>query len=229
MLDQKNTFIFQSTLLLFSLLILMVVFPIGGSIDMKLIAPWMTSSGQFYLTENWYLAKLSHSYAKTLIITFYSVIFLAWLGSFKFQYLKAQRFEFGFLFFVSMLCTISIGILKAHSPHACPWNMTLPTNSGFIWDFSSKEGHCFPGGHASSGFALITGYFTYKFSHSKIAYFYLSIGIILGFAMGWTQMMRGAHFLSHNLWTLWIVFFINIIASNVLQTRHLQYLTKEKN
>jgi membrane-associated PAP2 superfamily phosphatase len=228
MQDQKKIFLYQSTLLLLSLLILIVVFPIGGSIDMKLISPWMTPSGQFYLTENWYLAKLSHSYVKTLIIVFYSVIFFAWLGSFKFQFLKTRRFELGFLFFVSMLCTISIGILKAHSPHACPWNMTIPTDNGFIWDFSSENGHCFPGGHASSGFALITGYFVYRLSHPKIAYLYLSIGIILGFAMGWTQMMRGAHFLSHNLWTLWIIFFINVVVYTAIQWGHLIYLKKEK-
>ncbi|EMU16832.1 hypothetical protein ABNIH16_20160, partial [Acinetobacter baumannii ABNIH16] len=36
-------------------------------------------------------------------------------------------------------------------------------------------------------------------------------GILLGFMMGWAQMMRGAHFLSHNLWTGWVVWAINIL------------------
>lgn len=30
-------------------------------------------------------------------------------------------------------------------------------------------------------------------------------GLALGTVMGAVQMMRGAHFLSHNLWTLWVV------------------------
>jgi membrane-associated PAP2 superfamily phosphatase len=30
--------------------------------------------------------------------------------------------------------------------------------------------------------------------------------------MGWAQMMRGAHFLSHNLWTGWVIWCINIIG-----------------
>jgi membrane-associated PAP2 superfamily phosphatase len=39
----------------------------------------------------------------------------------------------------------------------------------------------------------------------KLAKVGLILGLILGFAMGWGQMMRGAHFMSHNLWTAWVV------------------------
>ncbi|MBV6618996.1 phosphatase PAP2 family protein, partial [Acinetobacter baumannii] len=96
--------------------------------------------------------------------------------------------------------------------HACPWNMVHPNTLGsYIWDFSAKHGHCFPGGHASAGFILMTGYFVYRLEQPKRAYFYLFSGILLGFMMGWAQMMRGAHFLSHNLWTGWVVWAINIL------------------
>ncbi len=30
--------------------------------------------------------------------------------------------------------------------------------------------------------------------------------------MGWAQMMRGAHFLSHTLWTGWIIWGLNVMA-----------------
>jgi membrane-associated PAP2 superfamily phosphatase len=33
----------------------------------------------------------------------------------------------------------------------------------------------------------------------------LVLALVLGFSMGWAQMMRGEHFLSHNLWTAWLV------------------------
>ncbi len=45
----------------------------------------------------------------------------------------------------------------------------------------------------------------------KRAYFFLVSGCILGFAMGWAQMMRGAHFLSHNLWTAWVIWLVNVV------------------
>ena len=57
----------------------------------------------------------------------------------------------------------------------------------------------------------MAGYFVFRQSNQKRAYFFLFSGVILGFAMGWAQMMRGAHFLSHNLWTAWIIWLINVI------------------
>ena len=30
--------------------------------------------------------------------------------------------------------------------------------------------------------------------------------------MGWAQMMRGTHFLSHNLWTAWVIWLVNVLA-----------------
>jgi membrane-associated PAP2 superfamily phosphatase len=56
----------------------------------------------------------------------------------------------------------------------------------------------------------MTGYFVFRQSDKKRAYFYLVAGLILGFAMGWAQMMRGAHFLSHNLWTAWVIWLVNV-------------------
>ena len=96
--------------------------------------------------------------------------------------------------------------------HACPWDMAVATTQGILWDLSATAGHCFPGGHASSGFALLVGYFIYRTTRPKRAYFFLLAALILGFAMGWAQMMRGAHFLSHTLWTGWIIWGLNVMA-----------------
>ena len=119
-----------------------------------------------------------------------------------------------------MLCTCTIGLLKAHAAHACPWDMTHQTATGFVWDFSATAGHCFPGGHASTGFALVTGYFCYRLQDRHRAWFYLFAGLILGFTMGWAQMMRGAHFLSHNLWTGWICLAINLVMYAITEKYH---------
>lgn len=131
-----------------------------------------------------------------------------------------QRWQYGYMFWVSMLCTGIVGLLKAHSSHACPWYMTHETSTGFIWDFSATAGHCFPGGHASTGFALVTGYFVYRLHQTQRAWFYLIAAMIIGFAMGWAQMMRGAHFLSHNLWTAWVCVAVNLVLYALTYKRH---------
>lgn len=209
--DQQRFIFIQGCFLLFSFAALWVFSPVGGPLDLSLIEPWMNASGGFPLRDAWALAELNHRWVKNLLIGAYVLMLLQWLASFKYAPFKAQRFELGYFFFSAMLCTAAVGILKSQSAHACPWSMTAAVPHGFLWQFSAEKGHCFPGGHASTGFALMSGYFAYRLSQPKKAYFYLFSGLILGFAMGWAQMMRGAHFLSHNLWTAWVVFFINAV------------------
>ncbi len=216
-MKNSNYFLsYQYILLFINFFILKFFFPVGGLIDLSLIQPWVSHSGEFLFRDSWYLAKLNHSYIKDIIMAVYICYFMGWLSSFKCQKLKMYQMKWGYFFLVSLLCTSIVGLIKSQSAYACPWNMTIPSVSGFTWDFSAKNGHCFPGGHASTGFALVTGYFVYRLSNIKKACFFLVAGLILGFAMGWAQMMRGAHFLSHNLWTLWICWCVNVLIYQII-------------
>ncbi|WP_242462590.1 phosphatase PAP2 family protein [Acinetobacter sp. Res13-Abat-PEC15-P5-02] len=195
------------------------MFPIGGTIDMQLIHPWIDSTGNFPLKNNWFLVEINHKLLKNLVIVFYVTVLVTWILSFKLENLKTYRWQLGYLFWVSVLSTVVIGLLKSHSAHACPWSMTESTALGYVWDFSATKGHCFPGGHASTGFSLVTGFFVFRKSNPKIAYFFLCLGLILGFITGWGQMMRGAHFLSHNLWTGWIIYTFNLIVYRIFSNK----------
>lgn len=213
--DPNKFFLKNSLLLGILFLILFFVFPVGGTIDMYLIQPWVDQAGNFPLKNNWFLIEINHKLFKHLVIIFYITVFITWLCSFKVEKLKAYKWQLGYLFWVSVLSTVVIGLLKSHSAHACPWSMTEATTLGYVWDFSATNGHCFPGGHASTGFSLLTGFFVFRRSKPKIAYFFLCLGLTLGFMTGWGQMMRGAHFLSHNLWTGWIIFTFNLIIYRI--------------
>lgn len=195
------------------------MFPVGGAIDMQLIHPWIDSAGNFPLKNNWFLVEINHKLIKHLVIGFFVIILLSWIASFKFDQLKAFKWQLGYLFWVSVLSTVLIGLLKSHSAHACPWSMTESTAFGYVWDFSAIQGHCFPGGHASTGFSLLTGFFVFRKSNPKIAYFFLCLGLVLGFITGWGQMMRGAHFLSHNLWTGWIIYTFNLLVYRIFYNK----------
>lgn len=199
----------DAMILLCSFGILSFVIPIGGSIDQLLIQPWINQAGQFYLNDNWYLTDWNHEIFKYILIVVYLCFLLLWLFSFFITKLKSQRFLYGYMFLISALSTALIGLIKSQSSHACPIKMLENTPNGLIWDFSSTNGHCFPGGHASTGFALITGFFVYRLSQHRRALTFLYAGLIIGFILGWGQMMRGEHFLSHNLWTAWIIYALN--------------------
>ncbi|WP_447870994.1 phosphatase PAP2 family protein [Serratia fonticola] len=104
-----------------------------------------------------------------------------------------------------------VGILKATSAHSCPWDlleyggraMSFPL-FGTTPSFPGP-GRCFPGGHASSGFAVMALFFLFYPQRPRLAYWCWLGGITLGMLMGFGQIMRGAHFLSHNLWAGWWV------------------------
>lgn len=106
---------------------------------------------------------------------------------------------------------ILIASLKAGSVHSCPWDLAMYGGTA-QWlplfgpvHLGVEYGHCFPGGHASGGYALIAGYFAFRNHDIRWARCWLILGLTLGSIMGTVQIARGAHFLSHNLWTLWLV------------------------
>lgn len=195
-----------------SLFLLWKFFPVDGALDMYLIRPWMSASGEFLYKQNWYLATLSHHYVKNLLIAVYASFLVILIGSFRYTSWRDLRWRYGYMFVMVIISTSIIGVLKSQSEHACPWTMVAPQQNHFSWILNQTDGHCFPGGHSATGFALMVGYFVYRNTDRKKAIFYLYAGVILGFAMGWAQMMRGAHFLSHNLWTGWVIWLSNAVV-----------------
>lgn len=81
-----------------------------------------------------------------------------------------------------------------------------------------KKSKCWPAGHASGGFALMSLFFLFKTRRAK----YLALGgaMIIGWSMGGYKMIIGDHFLSHTVITMilsWLI--ILIIARFVLGER----------
>lgn len=117
--------------------------------------------------------------------------------------------------FVGMLVsTTVVAVLKHFSLHDCPWNLQeYGGTQPYIALFGSlpagvAAGHCFPGGHASGGFALVAVYFAFRDSQARLAKWGWLLALLFGSVMAYTQMVRGAHFMSHNLWTAWLVWMV---------------------
>lgn len=211
-----STFLLRQYLYLFmGAIILLYLFPVDGSFDLKLITPWITQNGEFFLKRDWYLDILNHHYIKYILIFCYVSFLSIWVYSFFHKKNMIVRWDYAYFVLLVILSTSLIGVLKSQSDHACPWDMIIPAASSYSWNFNQNHGHCFPGGHASTGFALVAGFFIYRTSQPQKAWFYLMSGLIIGSAMGWAQMMRGAHFFSHNLWTLWFTWLINVVVYQI--------------
>lgn len=72
-----------------------------------------------------------------------------------------------------------------------------------------RRGRCFPGGHASGGFALLA--LAGLARDRRGQWLGIGIGLTAGSLMGFYQMAKGAHYLSHTLITAlvaWIAFLV---------------------
>ena len=123
------------------------------------------------------------------------------------------------------VAVLVVQIFKGASVHSCPWD--LNTFGGHATWFPLFEtidnvtgpGRCSPGGHASGGFAIIAAYFALRKSECKLSRWMLAVGLVLGSLMSLVQMARGAHFLSHNLWSLWLVWVTCFVIDALLHIR----------
>jgi membrane-associated PAP2 superfamily phosphatase len=201
-------------------LLLAFVYPSSG-IDAWLTARFYDANTlTFPLRSDWFLERILHQGLKELMVLISLVMLGLWMLGFKLGAYARQKWlldyhqQFLWVFVAMLVSTSAIAILKHASNYACPWDlMVYGGNKVLIPLFGSlpagaTPGHCFPGGHASGGFALIAFYFAFRENVPKLSRAGLIAAIVVGSVMGWAQMMRGAHFMSHNLWTAWIVWMI---------------------
>ncbi|CAO97229.1 phosphatase PAP2 family protein [Erwinia tasmaniensis] len=199
----------------FVLLVLTALFFIwlsrDESWDMALTRLWFDPvNHQFPWKDNRWLDVINHRLLKDLVIGGGVLLLLAGL-------LRRQA-RWVLVALMMGIGPLVVGILKSGSTHSCPWDLvqfggeavsyplfgTVPANSG--------PGHCFPGGHASSGFSAMALFFLFYPRWPRLALLYWWIAVAVGLAMGFGQMMRGAHFLSHNLWAAWWVWLTQCVT-----------------
>lgn len=101
------------------------------------------------------------------------------------------------------LIALVVSLLKHYSPYSCPWD--LPDYGGGKPD----AGACLPAAHPISGFALFGLYLALEGEPQK-AHLVLRAAWIIGLAAGAVQVARGAHFVSHVLWTAWVAWSVTL-------------------
>ena len=110
-----------------------------------------------------------------------------------------------------LLSVAVVSLLKSVNPAACPWSLTAyggvvePVSHWLWWAVpAGGRGGCFPAGHASAGFAFVGGYFVFRPVAPLLARRWLLAALAAGLLLGLSQQWRGAHFMSHTLWSGWL-------------------------
>jgi len=105
---------------------------------------------------------------------------------------------------------VVISVLKRLSDTSCPWDLQAFGGTAehvSHWAIGRRDGgggHCFPAGHASAGFAFIGSWFALHRRLPRLARAWWWASVAAGVLLGLSQQMRGAHFMSHTLWSGWL-------------------------
>ena len=158
----------QLVCLMASALFLICIYPKTG-LDQQLIAPYFNAiNHQFALKHSWFLENVMHSGLKYgLIVLAISTLFASFIGHI-YAPLKPYQARLFWVFIVMLISTTAIAILKSVSMHGCPNDLAqyggdLPYLQLFeALPSGVAMGKCFPGGHASGGFALMAFYFAFS-------------------------------------------------------------------
>jgi membrane-associated PAP2 superfamily phosphatase len=197
---------------------LLVLF--GASDLDRIVSRWFFDGTQrtFPLVDHWLFKTVLHDAARTVS----AVAALAFVGLTAYSWLagpgrlKDGRQELAFMSVAALTAAALVGALKHFSTHACPWDLTdfggLVTYRPLVTAPTSLHAvaGCLPAAHPLSGYAwLCIGFALYPAARTGARRAW-GWAFALGTLLGLVQVVRGAHFLSHVLWSAWVVWSVNL-------------------
>ena len=190
------------------------------SLDRVIAREWYfnVSSRLWLGTGNgeWWARGLLHSGGRWAVRGLAAAALALWALSFAMPGLRSWRQSAGFVVLAMVLATLLVGSLKSVTNVDCPWDLAgFGGENPYVALFADRpdslsRAKCFPGAHASSGFALMCFYFVFLHRSRRVARWMLAAGIAVGIAFSIGQEARGAHFLSHDLASAAIVWFVQL-------------------
>jgi membrane-associated PAP2 superfamily phosphatase len=172
------------------------------------------SSAGWIGADSWLVNEAIHTGGRWAVRGVACLALTLWIASFLFASLRNWRRPAGYFLCAIVLTIGGVGLLKAVTNVDCPWDLS---------DFGGQFPHvdlfaprpdglprarCFPAAHASSGYAFTALYFLAHERSRTLARIGLAIGLLLGLIFGVAQQSRGAHFLSHDLWSAFLAWMV---------------------
>ncbi|WP_395405485.1 phosphatase PAP2 family protein [Pseudoduganella sp. UC29_106] len=184
------------------------------NIDLQLAdAAYDQARQLFPLQHAWFAEQFNHEILKKIMtVAAVGAVLLALYDSWRpFKgWDWSHRIGVRVLGMSALFVPLLTSLLKRSSSSHCPWDLQRYGGDApyirilELMPHGVSAGHCLPGGHASSTLWLIA---LSAFWWPKAPRKALAVGLaalVLGFGVGWVQQLRGAHFLTHTLWSCWV-------------------------
>jgi membrane-associated PAP2 superfamily phosphatase len=191
-----------------------------GRLDLA-ISRWFFDDARqaFALTNQWVLKTVLHDTARTAaVVAELTLVVLTvtswWMG--QANRFHAHRRELLFAASAALVGAAAVGTLKHFSAHACPWDLALFGGTAVYQPLFGTAATtpvihgCSPAAHPLVGYAWLGVGFALVPKARRAAWQAWAAAFALGTGFGIVQVLRGAHFLSHVLWSGWIVWAVNV-------------------
>jgi len=211
----------QDALTLLLAFLALLAWDLGG-LDLPLVR-WYGSTTGFVWRDQWLTGGVMHEGVRAAAWVVFGLLVVSIWRPLPFARLLTRRERIWWVV-TTLACVALIPLLKRASWTSCPWSL-IEFGSGTAryvshWAFGVRDGGpggCFPSGHASSAFSFLTGWFVLRRRAPLAARIWLAVTLAAGLLFGWVQMMRGAHYLSHSLWTAWVCWAVAALSFHGLR------------
>jgi membrane-associated PAP2 superfamily phosphatase len=160
-------------------------------------------------SNNGVLKFIFYDGIKRLLIIVAVLFLLGLLIGWKKEWMRFYRRGFIIVVLSSIIVPFVVGSLKNVTNMPCPKSLdifdgTYPHTC--VWEkYHTKDCHlekqkCWPAGHASGGFALLSLVFLFHSRKNKMIAG--SVAMVIGWSMGTYKMLIGDHFMSHTIITM---------------------------
>lgn len=171
--------------------------------------------GNAWTLQSAYLSQdILHAAGRQASKNAWFVVLIFCVGSFLTNRLRTWRLPLVYVLVASLLSTAVVGLLKRHTNIDCPWDLLRYGGEHAYYGLFAQRptelgrAACFPAGHASAGYAWIALYFFALSTRPEWRWWMLGSALALGMLFGSAQQLRGAHFMSHDVWTLMICWLV---------------------
>lgn len=181
---------------------------------------------RFPLHVHYLFETVIHDFGRLSIVLLGAALIAGVVWSYWCPSLRRWRRGFLYAALCLALAPVVVAQIKHNSVIHCPRDLALyngdqpyirlldPVPDGV------EPGHCWPGGHSSGGFAIMSLYFVFRRARPRLAMAWLVGGFLYGFGLGFGRVVQGAHFVSHNLWAAAVCWTVVLVLYELLLRRH---------
>ncbi|GAP35215.1 phosphatase PAP2 family protein [Piscinibacter sakaiensis] len=171
------------------------------------------ASGHFLVSGSGWAEAIGHRALKSAVLALWLLLIAAAVAA---RWLPALRPHQRLLW--TTVAAMGLGpalvtVLKDINSHACPWDLVQfggsaePSARWFVPRI--EAGRCFPSGHAAAGFSLVAPALALQvLGRRRLAHGAFALTLVAGAVFGGVRLVQGAHFMSHNLWSAAVDWFV---------------------